>query len=224
MGVSQAHQVGEGRAAGMDRLGPQQRAHLLQRGSVLGVAAAVDADRASGGGVQAHDHLHGRALFAPLGPRKPGDGTGLDHEVEPVHHRLLSASLRQLMPSIIETSQPPDPHPLAPAPTLRTRAAPPVVPGRCRGQRTSYRSTAWGSSPDPNDWPLRGSEPGLREFEPTAHWPAPGRRRRPGHIRPHAEGPQCPRDACRPTSCLARTSKAVVEFTTDLVTQAHAGA
>lgn len=96
MGVGQGHEVADGRAARVDRLGLQQGADLLERCGVLRVAAAVDGGRAAGRRVQADDHAHGRGFSGAVGAEESGDLTRLDGEAQSVDGCLVPVPLGQV--------------------------------------------------------------------------------------------------------------------------------
>ncbi|MGX1239339.1 hypothetical protein RKD46_000443 [Streptomyces pseudovenezuelae] len=94
--VRERHQMVERAAAGMDGLGLQQGADLVQRCPVLRVRHAVDGHRTLGGGVQTYDHAHGGGLAGTVGAEEAGDLTGLDGEAQLVDDGLVAVPLGQL--------------------------------------------------------------------------------------------------------------------------------
>ena len=70
--LREREQVVVGRAAGVDRVGLEHRADLVQRRRQLAVDAAVDRGLAAGGRVQPEDQAHRRRLARPVGSEKAG--------------------------------------------------------------------------------------------------------------------------------------------------------
>ena len=94
-GLGQRQQVVVRRPAGVDRLGLEQRTHLLQRSGVLAVGLAVDGGGPAGRLVQAQDHPHRGGFPRPVGPQEPGDDARTHAEAQIVHGPLAAVLLGQ---------------------------------------------------------------------------------------------------------------------------------
>src|SRR5487761_2405842 len=96
VGGGERAQVVASGASRVDRLGVQERSHLVQGRAQVRVGPPVDGRRALGRTVQAEHHAHRRGLARAVGTEEPGDHAGLHLEGEVVHRHGVAVPLREV--------------------------------------------------------------------------------------------------------------------------------